>query len=411
MVDQNQELPFAVVDVETTGFTNRDRVLEVAVVHADADGTVTDRWSTLVNPDRDIPNSRIHGITGRDVTGAPLFADIAGELAARLTGRVFVAHNAPFDSRLLTAEFARLGLTGSPFADASLCTLALTGRLLPASGRGLSAALSAAGITNAHAHAALGDAEATAELLHHYLRTAPLLVGTLLTGIRPVYLPVETAAPVRLKQRSTATPDRQGGDAGWLNHLATGVPVLGERNADDYLDLLTDAMLDRELSVHETLQLAECATDLGIGRDEVVRLHTGFVRQLAVLAWADGIITDEERAELEGVASALGVDLGEVVRFLDSPEAVNGADGVNELHLAPGDRVTFTGATEIPREVWTARATKAGLDVGGVTKKSVLLVAADLDSFSGKAKKARERGVPVVSESAFSRLLGALEGR
>ncbi|WP_297006582.1 exonuclease domain-containing protein, partial [uncultured Corynebacterium sp.] len=62
MTTQNQALPFAVVDVETTGFTNRDRVLEVAVVHADADGTVTGTWSTLVNPERDIPNSRIHGI-------------------------------------------------------------------------------------------------------------------------------------------------------------------------------------------------------------------------------------------------------------------------------------------------------------------------------------------------------------
>ncbi len=113
VTNQNQGLSFAVVDVETTGFTNRDRVLEVAVVHAAADGTVTGTWSTLVNPDRDIPNTRIHGISAADVVGAPTFADIAGELADQLNGRVFVAHNAPFDTRLLAAEFGRLGLTGT----------------------------------------------------------------------------------------------------------------------------------------------------------------------------------------------------------------------------------------------------------------------------------------------------------
>ncbi|MGO2058637.1 MAG: exonuclease domain-containing protein, partial [Candidatus Corynebacterium faecigallinarum] len=60
MTNQNLALSFAVVDIETTGFSNHDRVIEVAVVHADADGTVTGTWSTLVNPDRDIPNTRIH---------------------------------------------------------------------------------------------------------------------------------------------------------------------------------------------------------------------------------------------------------------------------------------------------------------------------------------------------------------
>lgn len=419
MTNQNPGFPFAVVDVETTGFSHRDRVLEIAVVHADADGTVTGRWSTLLNPERHIPNTRVHGISAGDVTEAPRFAEIAAVLAEQLAGRVFVAHNAPFDARLLTAEFARLGLTGSPFRGASLCTLALTGRLLPASGRGLAAALTAAGITNAHAHAALGDAEATAELLRHYLRRSPDTVGDLLGPVHPVLFPVKDVDvlygsapqdPVPLRTRaqsgSAAAAVRDGV---WLNQLATGVPVVGEPNVDEYLDLLASAMLDRELSVHEINGLTTCAEELGIGRDEARVLHAGFVRQLAVLAWADGTVTDDEREELHSVASALGVDAGEVDRLLDSPVHASTAGVDRELHLSPGDRVTFTGETELPRAVWEARATDAGLDVGGVKASSVLVVAADPDSLSAKAEKGRSLGVPVVTEAGFARLLGELE--
>lgn len=421
MTHQNQGLPFAVVDVETTGFSNRDRVLEVAVVHADGDGTVTGRWSTLVNPRCHIPNTHVHGITAARVAAAPLFSDIAAELVGQLEGRIFVAHNAPFDSRLLTAEFGRLGLAPDLLRGSALCTLALTGRLSPASGRGLSAALAAAGITNDRAHAAEGDAVATARLLRHYLHRSPSVVAEMLHPLHPVTLTREDAAvlagvtpgndhPVPLLTRDLASaPVTAARDGGWLNQLATGVPVVGEPNVDDYLDLLAAAMLDRELSVHEITALTACADDLGIGREEAVAVHTGFVRQLAVLAWADGTVTPEEREELHSAAKALGVDRSEVDRWLDSPDATAQGRALPELRLQPGDRVTFTGETEIPRATWEARAREAGLDVGGVTRRSVLLVAADPDTGSAKATKARGLGVPVVTESGFARLLGELE--
>lgn len=419
VTNQNMALSFAVVDIETTGFSNHDRVIEVAVVHADGDGTVTGTWSTLVNPDRDTPNTRIHGISAADLFGAPSFADIAGELADQLNGRVFVAHNVPFDSRLLAAEFAKLGLSGTPFGGASLCTLELTGRLLPGSGRGLSAALSAAGIVNAHAHAALGDAEATAELLNHYLRRAPETVAELLQGVHPVSIPradlTELASqvgdtPAILHHRTTSVTTQDGQ---WLSQLATGVPVVGQPNVDAYLDLLVAAMLDRELSAHEISELTDCAASLGIGREEALELHTEFVRQLTVLAWADGIVTEDEREELQAVARTLGVAAREVDTLIDSQvtDVGDGSDGGvgTQLRLSPGDSVTFTGATEVPRAAWEARAIEVGLDVGEVTKKSVHLAPVDPDSFNSKVKKARNLGVPVVSESGFAHLHGELE--
>lgn len=91
---------FAIIDVETTAFDGRgtDRVVEVAVVHADVDGRVTGVWDTLVNPGRDVGATRIHA---GDVMRAPTFAQIAPRLVQLLASRVLEAHNAAFDTRFL----------------------------------------------------------------------------------------------------------------------------------------------------------------------------------------------------------------------------------------------------------------------------------------------------------------------
>ncbi|MFD4639521.1 exonuclease domain-containing protein [Lentzea sp. NPDC058436] len=98
---------YAVVDVATTGPSPADRVIEVAVVHLDASGRRTDEWCTLVDPRRDFGTR--HGISPADVRRAPQFAGVAGELAARLAGRVLAAQDLTFCQGFLTAEYARLG--------------------------------------------------------------------------------------------------------------------------------------------------------------------------------------------------------------------------------------------------------------------------------------------------------------
>lgn len=51
----------------------------------------------------------------------------------------------------------------------------------------------------------------------------------------------------------------------------------------------------------------------------------------------------------------------------------------------------------------------AGLKVGdNVTKKTKLLVAADPDSMSGKAEKARRYGIPIVHPTAYQHMLNTV---
>ncbi|MBX3132838.1 MAG: 3'-5' exonuclease [Gemmatimonadaceae bacterium] len=170
-------LPYVVVDVETTGGQpgGADRVTEVAAVHVDGAATSV-AFHSLVNPARPIPwyITRLTGIDDAMVRDAPRFEDIAGELAAHLVGRVFVAHNASFDFGFLDAEFARVAPTPlGALVMGQLCTVRLARRLLShLPRRNLDAVSAHYGVTIHDRHRASGDALATAEVLRRLLRDA-----------------------------------------------------------------------------------------------------------------------------------------------------------------------------------------------------------------------------------------------
>jgi DNA polymerase-3 subunit epsilon len=168
-------------------------------------------------------------------------------------------------------------------------------------------------------------------------------------------------------------------------------------------------MLDMYLSAHEEEALIEVATNLGFQRDQLTAIHATYLDSLAIAAWADGVVTDDEHEQLTSVAGMLGLPPGLVRVALDRAERVSlmSTQGAT-FKLHAGDQVVFTGELSIPREKWIKLATDVGLVHGGMSKTTKLVVAADPDSQSGKAAKARSYGIPVVSEAAFARLLSDL---
>jgi len=68
--------------------------------------------------------------------------------------------------------------------------------------------------------------------------------------------------------------------------------------------------------------------------------------------------------------------------------------------------IVLTGDMVRGRSDWEAELLERGFTPHpAVTKKIKLVVAADPDSLSGKAKKARDYGIPIVSEDGLARLL------
>ncbi|WP_410635087.1 exonuclease domain-containing protein [Amycolatopsis sp. cmx-4-83] len=404
---------YAVIDTETTGILTgwRHRIAEIAVVHLDPAGRITDEWVTLVNPDRDLGPQAIHGIRAADARRAPRFEHLAGELVQRLSGRVVVAHNWAFDAMHLRAEFGRLGID-TPFeTDAGLCTMRAAGRARLNSGRSLIDCCAAARLSERSWHTALDDARAAGELLGFFLRHAPKAVATTEAQLRAANWAWPRLEPgaVRTVQRTAVGHV----EPHFLARLVERMPRDGEPAVDAYLAMLDDALLDRQISATEGDALVEIAHDLGLHKDEVVALHLSYLRDLAREAWADQVVTDEERHDLLTVATLLALEPAIVETILDeerdSVRTPAGERKVGGLTLRPGDKVVLTGDMSRGRAEIAAEAAAAGIRVTtSVSKQTRVLAAADPDSLSGKAKRARECGVPVVSEAAFLKALAAL---
>lgn len=151
--------PLAFVDLETTGASAvNDRITEIGIVLVDADGVR--EWSQLVYPQMRIPVfiERMTGITNRMVEQAPPFSEVAHDVAERLQGRLFIAHNARFDYGFLKNEFKRIGLS---FQPPVLCTVKLSRALFPQyHHHNLDSLIERHGLTVTDRHRALADAQA-----------------------------------------------------------------------------------------------------------------------------------------------------------------------------------------------------------------------------------------------------------
>ncbi len=155
----------AFIDLETTGANPaHDRITEIGIV--EVDGETVSRWSTLVNPERSIPEfiQRMTGISNAMVADAPTFDAVAGEVARRLQGRLFIAHNARFDYGFVRQAFQRLG---KRFQADVLCTVRLSRRLFPEHHKhNLDSLIERHGLVADDRHRALADADLIWQFWH-----------------------------------------------------------------------------------------------------------------------------------------------------------------------------------------------------------------------------------------------------
>ena len=108
---------FIAFDVETTGLDpKKDRIIELSALRFEH-GEIVDRFSTLINPQRKIPEevSKLTHIRDKDVESAPVESKVMDKFSfwigdAKEGETVMVAHNAPFDVSFIESAFKRSGV-------------------------------------------------------------------------------------------------------------------------------------------------------------------------------------------------------------------------------------------------------------------------------------------------------------
>lgn len=433
---QSSAPTFAIIDVETTGLSPRtDRIIELAVVHVDAQGRVVDEWATRFNPEGPVGATHIHGITDADVANAPLFRDFAPTVATRLAGLPVAAHNASFDLAFLRAEFGTAGWDMPSLP--SFCTLHASHHYMPnLERRRLVDCCWAAGVALENAHSALGDARATAGLMNRYLADAPVHPDLLVlpAKARTVTWPAgpsrSPAAPRAAESRAVSnrpirfTPARPK-QAPLIKQLTalSLLEVIDEGAPDGtmaYLETLLDCLEDGELSATEAAQLADLIAAYGLSDTDVAATHRACILALAHRALDDGHVSNDERAELHALAELLSVPKNvvlETIKHADAARAARMSAGLQPLpddwaHGEPlhaGDKVAFTGCDDAQRERLEKRAEELGVRIVGNVSRLTAMLVTDGSFAGGKLARATEIGTRVVHPDMFEVLLRHLQ--
>lgn len=128
-----REQPIYVVDIETTGLSMEDEILELGL-HRLADGHT---WSTLIKPERTRADNTAHvtGITDKMVADAPSIDEALIEFDNRapLDNALFVAHNGHcFDiPRINYARERSFAVNGQIHPEQVIDTLHLAHKIIP----------------------------------------------------------------------------------------------------------------------------------------------------------------------------------------------------------------------------------------------------------------------------------------
>jgi DNA polymerase-3 subunit epsilon/ATP-dependent DNA helicase DinG len=175
------------IDIETTGLSEeRDAIIEIGAVKFKGH-RVEDEWSSLINPNRHIPEfiSSLTGISDIEVRNAPRFRDMAEELEAFVGDAPIIGHNVRFDLGFLQ----KAGLFQyNEVAD----TYELASVLMPTASRyNLGSLGKQLGILLPATHRALDDAKVTMAAFNRLLELARELPLELVAEIVRLSEPLE----------------------------------------------------------------------------------------------------------------------------------------------------------------------------------------------------------------------------
>ena len=155
---------YAIVDLEATSASSTASIIQVGIVIMQ-NGQVIDEFASDVNPHQELDEHIVHltGITDQQLAQAPDFSEIARTIFELIEDCIFVAHNVKFDANLLAEA---LFMEGFELRTPRVDTVELAQVFFPELEKySLPILCRELGIPLKHAHTALSDAQATAELL------------------------------------------------------------------------------------------------------------------------------------------------------------------------------------------------------------------------------------------------------
>lgn len=374
-----------VFDVETTGFKQTDRLVEIAGIIWDTESdAVVGEFETLIDPSRNVPAevSQIHGLRGEHLSTAPTFSELSDWLMHIFDRRPVITHNASFDLRMVNQEFERIGVD---------FRLVQAGCTLMATGKRLALACEDVGYSLENAHSALADARGALAVarsigIDYFLDS--------MTSKLHVAPPYKLGTPRTLSRAQIGLEEHDSN----FRSLPRRIEFEGSPVDYYYLAFLDEVLDDMVVTDQELETLGEIAAEAGLAAEQISDLHRVYLAHLESAALRDGRITPEEMDLIDQFAKLIGVK-----------PTVTVTEGVDRAELRKDLLICSTGTADIgghivSKDELAARVVANGHEfTDNLTKKAGigLLLVDSYGSQSGKVKNAVKWGIPIMSVSDY----------
>lgn len=419
---------YAVLDTETTGFNkfSNDRMIEIGIVLLSPDLQVEGTYETVLNPHRDLGPTHVHHLSGAICEKAPNFRDIDAALLTLLNDRVIVAHNAPFDTKFLTIEFLANG-KDLDFSNNCIDTVTMLKHSVKYQGHSnkLETACEFYGIKNLAAHTALSDAIATAEL---FIRLA--------SESSAEKREITKAHPFNKRHlhKSVSFHNWKGRDeiSETLSKEANLKPFISNLHvsnlldhdailptvADSYLSQMHGQLVNGSYLTAQSKFIENLIKKNQLSQRQTMTLHEEYfsMRVCRFYATSNYILTPDHEHRLKALSAYLQITPANAKRITqqtvqDSHLIIPKAQKLETyFSLDMGDTVVLTGEewAVSKSELTTAFIANGIIPVPSVSGKVKAIICNDPHSLSRKAVRARELGVPTLSEKTITELTGII---
>ena len=199
-------------------------------------------------------------------------------------------------------------------------------------------------------------------------------------------------------------------EQGFFSTIGKAYQELDDTAIDAYMIPLLGknwANIRKEFGAHREMSLAQFIAGYniaGIGEKQVQKVIDFYsIKEFGGFFWSDS----SQRFVCDGIGSVLSQKLskGLEVNKADMEETIKHIRIIKQeltTGSLTGKSFCFTGAMEYKRKVLQDMVTaQGGTNLDSVTKNLTYLVIADPNSTSGKAKKARDLGITLISPEQF----------
>lgn len=307
-----KETPIAIIDFETTGLApGPDRIVEVSVVRANPGENPRLTFDTLVDPQRQMAATEIHGITDRDVEDAPQFSEIGGDFVRAISGCVVASYNVYFDIGFLRYELLRMGVHAEP---PHICLMYMRPLLDLGKRCSLSEACFLSGIPIEAAHQASEDAMASAQLwmkyqdafdIQHLIKFQELAEKKTYKFLQSLQQdPLEALAvagiPPSGRRKSRATTRAGAAPAERWDPQASAQDAIHR-----YWSEFTSVLTDLDVSSEELKRMQELRKQLGLTEEAIRGAHAKAFADLLIQSMEDQAIDGAEQQRIKDLHQCL----------------------------------------------------------------------------------------------------------